>query len=244
MPTDSAHAKFLYTIIKQLDLKSIDWNSVASQLDITNGHAARMRYSRFKQHMEGYVPPPRRPRNPPSSTPGSSYRVKKSTKGEKPGLEKSEMMERGVKRSLTEERVKNEDAATEDSRSVRVKQESGTNRPASAVGGYTGPTYENPFPPPPPPPPPYPHAEPVTYGSPYHHFVPLNYMGQQLGMETGNNMMSPYPPPASAYEMPPRDGRLEYGPYQHRPYPSEQQPLSATEDTNAKYIKNEPIWCE
>jgi hypothetical protein len=26
---------------------------VASQLEITNGHAARMRFSRFKQHMEG-----------------------------------------------------------------------------------------------------------------------------------------------------------------------------------------------
>ncbi|KAI9873376.1 MAG: hypothetical protein M1830_000476 [Pleopsidium flavum] len=62
MPTDSATAKFLYTIIKQLDLKSIDWNIVALQLDITNGHAARMRFSRFKQHMEGIPISPRKPR--------------------------------------------------------------------------------------------------------------------------------------------------------------------------------------
>ena len=78
MATDGASAKFLYTILKQLDHKSvcqttvshcpslltlsqIDWNLVASELGITNGHAARMRFSRFKQTMEG-VQPTRRPR--------------------------------------------------------------------------------------------------------------------------------------------------------------------------------------
>lgn len=35
---------------------------MAGQLEITNGHAARMRFSRFKQHMEGVPPSPRRPR--------------------------------------------------------------------------------------------------------------------------------------------------------------------------------------
>lgn len=50
---DGQTARFLYTIIKQLDLKAIDWNEVASGLDITNGHAARMRYSRFKAQIEG-----------------------------------------------------------------------------------------------------------------------------------------------------------------------------------------------
>ncbi|KAL8716819.1 MAG: hypothetical protein Q9225_005881 [Loekoesia sp. 1 TL-2023] len=62
MPTDAAIAKFLYTIMKQLDLKSIDWNTVANELDITNGHAARMRYSRFKQQMEGPTQTTRKPR--------------------------------------------------------------------------------------------------------------------------------------------------------------------------------------
>ncbi|SLM39654.1 hypothetical protein LPUS_10243 [Lasallia pustulata] len=62
MPTDGQTGKFLYTILKQLDLKSIDWNEVADQLDITNGHAARMRFSRFKQHMEGIPPVPRKSR--------------------------------------------------------------------------------------------------------------------------------------------------------------------------------------
>src|SRR5271156_1323269 len=56
---DSQTARFLYTILKQLDLKGIDWNEVASGLDITNGHAARMRYSRFRQQMEGSAAQPR-----------------------------------------------------------------------------------------------------------------------------------------------------------------------------------------
>ncbi|KAK2805117.1 hypothetical protein FQN50_006362 [Emmonsiellopsis sp. PD_5] len=62
MPADGQTAKFLYTILKQLDLKSIDWNLVASQLEITNGHAARMRFSRFRQHMEGITTTHRTPR--------------------------------------------------------------------------------------------------------------------------------------------------------------------------------------
>ncbi|KAL2050883.1 hypothetical protein ABVK25_008781 [Lepraria finkii] len=62
MPTDGAIAKFLYTILKQLDLKFIDWQEVANGLDITNGHAARMRFSRFKQQMEGTASQPRKPR--------------------------------------------------------------------------------------------------------------------------------------------------------------------------------------
>ncbi|KAI9038359.1 uncharacterized protein KD926_010895 [Aspergillus affinis] len=62
MPTDGPTAKFLYTIIKQLDLKAIDWSVVASQLEISNGHAARMRYSRFRQQMEGIASTPRAPR--------------------------------------------------------------------------------------------------------------------------------------------------------------------------------------
>ncbi|KAE8388301.1 hypothetical protein BDV23DRAFT_185521 [Aspergillus alliaceus] len=73
MPTDGPTVKFLYTIIKQLDLKSIDWSLVANQLEISNGHAARMRYSRFKQQMEGTTSTPRssRPKKNPSKSKGS-----------------------------------------------------------------------------------------------------------------------------------------------------------------------------
>ena len=42
-------------------IPQIDWNLIASELGITNGHAARMRFSRFKQQMEG-LQPTRRPR--------------------------------------------------------------------------------------------------------------------------------------------------------------------------------------
>ena len=36
-----------------LFLWQVDWAQVAEELDITNGHAARMRFSRFKQQIEG-----------------------------------------------------------------------------------------------------------------------------------------------------------------------------------------------
>ncbi|KAJ5305939.1 hypothetical protein PENANT_c015G04198 [Penicillium antarcticum] len=64
LETDNPTAKFLYTIIKQLDLKSINWNRVASELEISNGHAARMRYSRFRQQMDGTTGVARAKRKP------------------------------------------------------------------------------------------------------------------------------------------------------------------------------------
>lgn len=59
----------------------IDWNLVAAQLEISNGHAARMRFSRFKQQMEGVTSTPR------ASKPKKTTRTG-SEKGSKPGLEK------------------------------------------------------------------------------------------------------------------------------------------------------------
>lgn len=73
-------AKFMYYIVKQLDVRSVrlrltllekdklthpqvDWNLVASDMEITNGHAARMRFARFKNQMEGTVPKARAPRD-------------------------------------------------------------------------------------------------------------------------------------------------------------------------------------
>ncbi len=74
--------KFLYSVLKQLEVKNVrhlfchtpnnsrarftdiivqvDWNAVAKDLDISNGAAARMRWFRFKQQMDGV------PRNKPS----------------------------------------------------------------------------------------------------------------------------------------------------------------------------------
>jgi hypothetical protein len=86
---DGQTARFLYTIIKQLDLKAIDWNMVAGSLEITNGHAARMRYSRFKQHMEGVTTQPRAPR--------------RGGKKEKGGKEGKEGLKKGKKRAFEED---------------------------------------------------------------------------------------------------------------------------------------------
>ncbi|KAF7506606.1 hypothetical protein GJ744_011643 [Endocarpon pusillum] len=90
---DGQTAKFLYTIIKQLDLKAIDWNLVAGTLEITNGHAARMRYSRFKQHMEGAVTQPRAPRA-----------------SKKEGKEGKEVGKKGKKRGFEEDTDDQKDA--------------------------------------------------------------------------------------------------------------------------------------
>ncbi|KKY20814.1 putative peroxisomal membrane protein [Phaeomoniella chlamydospora] len=47
------HTRFLYAIVKQLDLRSIEWQNVANEIGIQNGHAARMRYARLKTQFEG-----------------------------------------------------------------------------------------------------------------------------------------------------------------------------------------------
>ena len=105
---DGQTARFLYTILKQLDLKAIDWNLVADSLDITNGHAARMRFSRFKQHMEGIPTQPR------------AARPKKES-----GKEGKSGKDKGMKRSLEDgfkgENEKGEDCGDEN---PKVKEES------------------------------------------------------------------------------------------------------------------------
>ncbi|RFU80941.1 hypothetical protein TARUN_1226 [Trichoderma arundinaceum] len=58
--SDNAMARFLFAILKQKNLKDIDWNQVAADPvliePITNGHAARMRYSRFRATVTGHTP--------------------------------------------------------------------------------------------------------------------------------------------------------------------------------------------
>lgn len=105
-------AKFMYYIVKQLDVRSVrlcqppalsrppskkktqlthrqvDWNLVASDMEITNGHAARMRFARFKNQMEGTVPKARAPRD--KSRAPKAKRVKtKDEKKEEDGGEKA-----------------------------------------------------------------------------------------------------------------------------------------------------------
>ncbi|KAK0122374.1 hypothetical protein ONS95_010615 [Cadophora gregata] len=71
MPNDNAITRLLYAILSQNSLRDINWDKVANEPilnnEITNGHAARMRYSRFKKQMDASTgnlqpPTPRKPR--------------------------------------------------------------------------------------------------------------------------------------------------------------------------------------
>ena len=65
----------------------IDWQKVADDLGISNGHAARMRFSRFKTQMEGSQALIRRTKPPakhPRSTVKKDKGVKEESKGGKP----------------------------------------------------------------------------------------------------------------------------------------------------------------
>ncbi|KAI2632438.1 hypothetical protein GGR54DRAFT_35303 [Hypoxylon sp. NC1633] len=78
---DTVMTRFLFAILRQKNLKDIDWGMVADDpilaQPITNGHAARMRYSRFRGAMLGLEPTRRNRTGPPKS------RVSKSKKGSK-----------------------------------------------------------------------------------------------------------------------------------------------------------------
>lgn len=87
--SDAQTPLFLYAILKQLDLRSIDWNVVADKLEISNGHAARMRYSRMKTQFEGMPAQPRAPR-PKKEKSNSKPTAKETTKGKRQLLEEEE----------------------------------------------------------------------------------------------------------------------------------------------------------
>ncbi|KAF9877737.1 hypothetical protein CkaCkLH20_04872 [Colletotrichum karsti] len=113
--TDNQMTRFLFAILKQKNLKDIDWNAVAHDpilsQPITNGHAARMRYSRFRSAMLGIEPQKR------NRAAVNKNRVTKSKKEPKPKKEEDS----------DNDRVKPEPGTTNSSsrtRSpVRVKQE-------------------------------------------------------------------------------------------------------------------------
>ncbi|KEF52155.1 uncharacterized protein A1O9_11781 [Exophiala aquamarina CBS 119918] len=87
--SDARTPIFLYAILKQLDLRNIDWNAVADKLDISNGHAARMRYSRMKPQFEGVAAQPRTPR-PKKEKTNSKPAIKDKGKGKRLLLEEEE----------------------------------------------------------------------------------------------------------------------------------------------------------
>ncbi|KAJ4307041.1 hypothetical protein N0V88_000416 [Collariella sp. IMI 366227] len=85
---DNAMARFLFAILQQKCLKDIDWNQVAHNpiltQEITNGHAARMRYSRFRAAMLGLEPQRR------NRTNANKSKVSKKKKDETPKPKKEE----------------------------------------------------------------------------------------------------------------------------------------------------------
>jgi hypothetical protein len=82
--SDTAMTRFLFAILEQKCLKDIDWNEVARNpilpQPITNGHAARMRFSRFKQSLLGKES---KPRNRPKDNKNRVTKSKKEIKGKK-----------------------------------------------------------------------------------------------------------------------------------------------------------------
>lgn len=56
MPSDKQNAEFLFSMLKQLDVKHIEWKRIAEEHGITNGHAARMRWCRYRDAREGVKP--------------------------------------------------------------------------------------------------------------------------------------------------------------------------------------------
>lgn len=118
---DSAMCRFLFAILQQKNLKDvsvlqywqvaaeavliltreqIDWNEVAHNpiltQQISNGHAARMRYSRFKQSLLGHQPQ-KRNRNPTKSKVTKS---KKDTKAKKEQDENADARQQDPKTNI------------------------------------------------------------------------------------------------------------------------------------------------
>ncbi|OCK80810.1 hypothetical protein K432DRAFT_392714 [Lepidopterella palustris CBS 459.81] len=52
MPTDKEMILFCFSMLKQLDLKHLNWKLIAEENSITNAQAAGMRYHRFQKQMD------------------------------------------------------------------------------------------------------------------------------------------------------------------------------------------------
>ncbi|KAK1972094.1 hypothetical protein LZ32DRAFT_653630 [Colletotrichum eremochloae] len=120
--TDNQMTRFLFAILKQKNLKDIDWNAVAHDpilaQPITNGHAARMRYSRFRSAMLGLEPQKRN-----RAAAANKNRVTKNKKEQKPPKKEEDSENERVKPEPgTLESIRHHAEARPRS-PVRVKQE-------------------------------------------------------------------------------------------------------------------------
>lgn len=91
---DNALARFLYAILKQKNLKDIDWNQVAHDDALIdpcpNGHAARMRYSRYKSTIEKALESGDSHKRSRTSERGGVTKPKKGSSSRKGSIVKSE----------------------------------------------------------------------------------------------------------------------------------------------------------
>ncbi|KAH8178049.1 hypothetical protein LIA77_03131 [Sarocladium implicatum] len=91
---DNALARFLYAILKQKNLKDIDWNQVAQDEALIdpcpNGHAARMRYSRYKTTIEKALESSETHKRSRTSDKGGIQKPKKGHASRKGSIVKSE----------------------------------------------------------------------------------------------------------------------------------------------------------
>ncbi|EPE07457.1 hypothetical protein F503_08108 [Ophiostoma piceae UAMH 11346] len=89
---DKAIARLLYAMLKQKSLKDIDWNQVASDPvlleGISNGHAARMRYSRFRNAVENSKSAKRQPKSSASAASDAKASCNRVTKRKSVGARK------------------------------------------------------------------------------------------------------------------------------------------------------------
>ena len=88
----------------------VDWQEVADEMGITNGHAARMRYSRFKGQMEGPLPAARRakaavPRKKKAKTSHASAAQNDSNEEEMQGSETQSLAESKTESTDVEENM-------------------------------------------------------------------------------------------------------------------------------------------
>lgn len=112
-----------------LPLKQIDWPAVASRHGISNGHAARMRYSRFKQQMEATAPliRARRGRRPKAAAADADAAGKTARKRACVSDDEDDEADECKKRVKVEsgERVKREEGGAEGEGEGEVKVEVG-----------------------------------------------------------------------------------------------------------------------
>ncbi|KIX98341.1 uncharacterized protein Z520_05642 [Fonsecaea multimorphosa CBS 102226] len=140
--TDPQTPMFLYTILKQLDLRSINWNEVAACLGISNGHAARMRYSRMKSQFEG-TSNQVKPSKPKKENSNAADNKSSKTKPKNKRLLEEEENERLANQRATSQAVIQPD---HDLKRIKVEPHPYMHHPwYSPYGGGTAQMYPTPF---------------------------------------------------------------------------------------------------